>query len=455
MKYFGCLCLLFVIGQLQAQPCNFPFSPSNTCSNAPLVCNLDGFCSRNQSATNSGTPNAFCGQVENNNWIAFIAGSTSFEIQISVSNCNQGNGLQAQFFSTNNCSNFTAVSNCLDPVNDIGNLVCENLVIGEKYYLMMDGKGGDVCDYSYTLLSGETLSPASVDIETSNPLCEGETIDISANAISTNASLSYTWSSIDGNILSNVSSQSIQVDTAGTYRVDVTDSNGCTAFSEMVLVENALPQISPQQPDVLNCESNTTETLLIFLDPPNGVQYQFLWTTQNGNILEGANTASPTVDAPGIYEVMVTNDLGCSNTASIEVIADVNTPIANAGEGGELNCITPVIELTSILSSLGQDFTYQWITMDGNIIDGANSLNAFVDAPGIYTLLVSNVENGCTASDEVMVTLNDANRLEHPSAPSNPVLAKPMGVFLLILFLEERHLIFMLSIVYRIPPSII
>lgn len=130
LTWIGCLCLVLFAEQAQAQPCNFPFSPSNTCANAPLVCDLDGLCSRNDAATNSGTPNAFCGQVENNNWIAFIAGSTSFQIQIDVSNCNQGSGLQAQFFSTNNCVNFSAVSNCLDPVNGSGTLICENLVIG-------------------------------------------------------------------------------------------------------------------------------------------------------------------------------------------------------------------------------------------------------------------------------------------------------------------------------------
>ncbi|MEM9821275.1 MAG: gliding motility-associated C-terminal domain-containing protein [Bacteroidota bacterium] len=408
LKFVKCSLCLLLSFSLQGQICNFPFSPSDICANAPLICNLDGFCSRNDAATNSGTPNAFCGQVENNNWVAFIAGSTAFEIQIEVSNCNQGSGLQAQFFSTNNCNNFVAVSNCLDPVNSSGTLTCNNLNIGERYYLMMDGKGGDVCDYAYTLISGEILSPASVSIEQSNPLCAGSTTNINAIGLSSNANLSYNWSSVDGNILSNPTNQNIEVNTAGTYQVEVADGNGCTSSSFIVVEENSLPLITTQTPDILNCESNTTETLVIQVNPPNGVSYQFIWTTANGNILDGFDTANPTVDAPGLYEVTVNNDLGCSQNASIEVFADVNTPVANAGDGGELNCVQSNIELISILSSLGQDFTYQWNTTNGNIVEGENSLNAVVDAPGVYTLIVTNTENGCTATDEAIVTLNDA-----------------------------------------------
>ena len=195
--------LLFCCFEIMAQPCNFPFAPTNTCSNAPTVCTLDGYCADNSDAVNSGTPNAFCGQVENNNWIAFIAGSTSFELEISVFNCNQNNGLQAQFFSSEDCNNFTAVSNCLDPVLGSDNLVCSNLTIGERYFLMMDGKGGDVCDYEYALIEGIILSPASVEIVPTNPLCEDGSTILESNAISSNANLTYSWTTSDGNIISD------------------------------------------------------------------------------------------------------------------------------------------------------------------------------------------------------------------------------------------------------------
>ncbi|MEZ4932493.1 MAG: hypothetical protein R2788_10280 [Saprospiraceae bacterium] len=91
-----------------AQPCDFPLPPSNTCDEAPLLCDLDGYCSNNAAAVNSGTPNAFCGLVENNNWVSFNAGSPTFTLQINVANCAQkGAGLSTnllhrrlQFFTS-------------------------------------------------------------------------------------------------------------------------------------------------------------------------------------------------------------------------------------------------------------------------------------------------------------------------------------------------------------------
>ncbi len=396
----------FGLNAAYGQLCDFPFAPSNTCAEAPLVCSLDGFCSRNDDAVNNGTPNAFCGTVENNSWVAFIAGSTTFEVKINVGNCQLSQGLQAQFFETSNCSNFTAVSNCLDPVFGSDNLVCTNLVIGQKYYLMMDGKNGDVCDYDYELVSGIILSPASVFVDPVSTLCEEGTVTISSTAVSPNSNLSYQWSTLDGNILTSVNGTSIEVDAPGRYSVFIQDSEGCTATSDVEVIEVPLPDLFPSDPDILNCQSNLTETLSVFVNPPNPL-YFFNWETSDGNIVSGADDM-PVVDVPGTYNVTVTNEQGCSSTTSIEVMADVNDPIADAGEGGELNCIIPEIELNSNLSSLGIDFSYQWTTSNGNIVSGADGLSPTIDEPGIYNLLVTNVVNGCTASDEVEVTLNDA-----------------------------------------------
>lgn len=399
---------LLIANAMLGQPCNFPFSPSNTCATAPLICNLDGFCSRNENAVNSGTPNAFCGQVENNNWVAFIAGSTTFEIQITVSNCVQNNGLQAQFFSTSDCNNYTAVSNCLDPVLGSGNLTCSNLEIGVQYYLMMDGKGGDVCDYTYTLISGTILSPASVFIDPVPPLCTGKTTTITSTAVSANANLNYLWTTLDGNIISDPTAPSIEVDAGGIYSVNIEDANGCKASTDVGVVEVADYSLMILSPDVLNCESNVTETLEAIVSQPPGLNFDFLWTSNTAQIVSGENTATPIVDQPGIYTVLVTDNFGCSKTEGVQVFADVNTPFANAGEDEELNCITPSVELNTNLSSLGQDFAYQWNTPDGNIVSGGNTTMAIVDAPGTYELVVTNLINGCTANDFVDVILNDA-----------------------------------------------
>jgi len=398
---------IFFVQLLSAQPCDFPFSASNTCATAPLVCSLDGYCSSNVGTTNTGTPNAFCGVVENNSWVSFIAGSTTFELAITVDNCNFGNGLQAQFFSTDDCSFFTAVSNCLNPVFGTANLVCDNLTVGNVYYLMMDGKNNDVCDYQYQLVSGEILSPADVFVNNVETLCFNSTLTINSTAVSTNSNLTYDWSTTNGNILSNTTSSSIEVDAPGIYEIFVEDDQGCSATSSIEVVESPEFFSTISTPDILNCVDNLTEVLNISVDPPNGQTFDFNWTTPSGNIVAGANTDFPEVDQAGWYFVTITNNFGCEKSDSVEVFADVNTPVANAGLDGELNCLASSLELGGGLSSLGINFTYQWTTQDGNILGGGNSITPLVDQPGTYQILVTNTVNGCTSTDEAIVILNE------------------------------------------------
>lgn len=422
------------------QPCNFPFQASNTCLTAPLVCTLDGYCSSNTGSTNTGTPNAFCGIVENNSWVSFIAGSTTFELQITVDNCQNNSGLQAQFLSSSDCNTYTSVSNCLDPVFGTANLVCSNLTIGEIYYLMMDGKNGDVCDYKYELVSGEILSPADVFISSVDTLCPNQSLVLDAVAISPNSNLTYQWSTTFGNIISNPQSSFVEVDAQGVYEVLVEDDQGCSATTQVDVIEPAEHFIFISVPDTLDCVDNVTETLSVYMDPPNGLLFLFTWTTTNGNIVSGANSDFPIVDQPGWYYLSVTNNWGCEKIDSVEVFADINTPVADAGMDAELNCLVSSLNLGATLSSLGTNFTYQWTTTNGNIVSDTNSLTPLVDAPGIYQLLVTNSINGCTASDEAEVFLND----DEPTDANIQVKQPCFG--------ETNGSIFIESVIGGIPP---
>lgn len=398
----------FILSSIQAQECDFPLPPANICQNAPLLCDLDGYCSNNADAVNSGTPNAFCGQVENNHWVAFIAGSPTFVLEMRVDNCNQGSGLQAQVFSTTNCQFFTAVSNCIDPVITVATLTATELTIGEQYYLMVDGKGGDICDYSFRLLEGETLSPAEAIIQPAGALCLGETIELASVGTSPNADLSYQWTSVNGNILEGASSPTITIDTPGDYQVSIVDAAGCTDSTSISIPLELLPEFSIMEPGIINCLTNLQVDLMTNPVSPDA-DYNYSWSTTNGSIINGASTAMPTVDQAGTYQLMVTDNLtGCVQTDSVDVTADANTPTATISGAGELNCLVPTINLSGAGSSMGTNFSYNWSNQNGNFVDPPTGLTAIVDTPGIYSLEVVNQENGCVDDFSVQVTENAA-----------------------------------------------
>jgi gliding motility-associated-like protein len=118
----------------------------------------------------------------------------------------------------------------------------------------------------------------------------------------------------------------------------------------------------------------------------------------------GATTATIDVSEPGEYSVTVSgSDNGCSDTTTIEVIQDITAPTADAGEDKELTCTITSIQLDGAGSSANADanLTYAW--------SGPDSFSSAlatpeVSAAGTYILTVTDTDNGCEASDEVVVS---------------------------------------------------
>ncbi len=54
-------------------------------------------------------------------------------------------------------------------------------------------------------------------------------------------------------------------------------------------------------------------------------------------------------------------------------------------------------------SSSGSNYSYVWTTNDGTIISGNDGVTPETDAAGVYTLLVTNMDNGCFDSDQAQV----------------------------------------------------
>jgi len=220
------------------------------------------------------------------------------------------------------------------------------------------------------------------------------------------AEFSYLWTTTNGNIVNGETTLTPQVDAAGNYLLTVTNNTtGCTNTDNTTVTANTTPPFADAGPDMqLDCNN-----LTVFLDGGNstpGMFYQ--WTTTNGNIVGGGTTTMPSVDAAGTYTLTVTNQTnGCFATSSVVVTEDFVTPTAIIQPPSALDCNTTVVLLDGSASS-GTALTYLWTTVNGNIVSGADTATPSVDAAGIYTLTVTNNQNGCTDSDMVSV-VQDAN----------------------------------------------
>jgi len=154
--------------------------------------------------------------------------------------------------------------------------------------------------------------PSNPDLGDSMKTCKGQSVSIGTN-VSYNQP-SYQWNT-------GATSKSIIVSNQGWYKLQVTDSAGCTVKDSLYLAVNALPVI-PLGKDTTLC--GTVTSIALNAESPGGLFY--LWSNnQNSPVID--------VDQPATYWVKVTNEYGCEKADTIivnECTVATNIRVPNA-----------------------------------------------------------------------------------------------------------------------------
>jgi hypothetical protein len=212
-----------------------------------------------------------------------------------------------------------------------------------------------------------TINPLpTVSISGSTEICLGNQNVLDAGA----GFSSYQWSTGE-------TTQTISISTAGPYSVTVTNSNGCrnSASVTATFVTLSAPTITG---NLSFCPGSSTT-----LDAGAGYS-SYLWST-------GATSQTISVSASGTYSVTVTNDGGC--TASASVVASPFTPPAPQISGTPGFCTGG----STVLTADAGYASYAWST-------GATTASITVNAAGVYTVTVTD-NNGCTGTASVTVAV--------------------------------------------------
>lgn len=138
-------CCAMFAGQVlfaQCPPPGFP-QPGNTCPTAPILCeNLDGYCS---TINNNNVTQTFPGcpgwTLNNDEWFAFFAGTTTISIQITPSNCTPGGqmGLQGGIYA--GCGPpWTAMDLQCSCTENPFILSSTNFVVGQVYWIVLEDR---------------------------------------------------------------------------------------------------------------------------------------------------------------------------------------------------------------------------------------------------------------------------------------------------------------------------
>lgn len=206
--------------------------------------------------------------------------------------------------------------------------------------------------------------------------------------------ISYLWST-------GQTDSCIYVKAAGTYSCSISANPIiCTKSTSITVSSSAGGPNADAGPDkTIDCSTPTV--VLNGSSTTPGVTYS--WS--GPGIVSGGNTATPTVNAAGTYTLTVTlSSSGCSNTDQAVVSGNTTPPNANAGPDKSINCSTPTVTLSG--SSTTPGVTFSW--NGPGIVSGGNTATPTVNAAGTYTLTVTQSSNGCTNTDQAVVSATAA-----------------------------------------------
>lgn len=229
--------------------------------------------------------------------------------------------------------------------------------------------------------------------------CTTAVIALSANAQPTGSA--YAWSG--SGIVSGAATAMPSVNSPGPYLVTATHpTNGCTATAATTVLEDkAAPVFSINPAPLLTCTAPIAQ-LSATVSQPTGGQFTAQWTTASGNILSGANTLQPSVNALGVYVLTIQNPKnGCTATATATVSENKTAPVCAVISFPILTCSPPQVTLVATADAGGAAMIFQWL--GPLVVSGGNTLTPSVGASGTYTLVATNQTNGCSATASATV----------------------------------------------------
>ena len=231
----------------------------------------------------------------------------------------------------------------------------------------------------------DSSSAPSIMLSISDTQCGASDGSISADVSGGSGTYTYLWSTGDTvAVLAEVGE--------GTYTLTVTDEAACTSSASATIEPSSSPMISLEKEDTSCGEQNGGASSMV----TGGIApYQYTWST--GDTL--ANLGN--LDA-GTYSLVVTDSLGCTAEASVEIeastapeISATLTPTTCGGDNGSIE---------AMVSSGTPPYLYAWST-------GQSSGTIINLASGEYTLTVTDA-NGCTASSTYTVDPSDSLQVE-------------------------------------------
>ncbi|MCC6814950.1 MAG: gliding motility-associated C-terminal domain-containing protein [Saprospiraceae bacterium] len=412
---FGICLLIFLWNNfyLLSQPSRCGTIPvmENDCSDACIVCDLDGLTLQNGHTIPGNAPPGYCTMVVHSiRYIGFIAGSTNIGFSVTVNSCTLGNSIELGVYESINCSNFSLVSNCNTymPVGGTYQFTATNLKVGCHYYIVIDGNGPAICTFTIAVTSGSTKAPVPTigNIDGPKKFCVGESAEYMLSNLS--GACDFEWTVTNGILSTNsMNRATIEWNTKGIGTICYNAKNACNSTSKCVDIE--IGDASPTE--IINemiCENSS----FIFNGTPYGIgNYEFKLKNHFGcdstielniePIPENRKSIDSIICYPDCVSVGGKQYCTDGNYLHLEKskikpycdsITELNLTvlkiIPKIIQIGKISCTNNTVILSSdssIITGIGQ-VTRRWYDDNNNLIDSINQIS--VDHSGKFKLVI-------------------------------------------------------------------
>jgi len=251
-----------------------------------------------------------------------------------------------------------------------------------SYTIVVEDASG--CQATTTVTLVNANGPSIAGTTPVNPGCGATDGSIQVNASGGTGTLTY--SSDNGTTFQAGSSFTALA--AGSYTIVVEDAGGCQATTTVTLVSGTAPVITNAAVTSATCGNSDGSIVITATGGSGTLQY----STDNGVTFQSSNTFSGL--ASGSYTIVVQDAGGCDVT-STAAISDLNGPVVNAGTDQTICAGQPV----TLAGSGTTGVAYSWD-------NGITNNQPFTPAATFTYTVTGTDANGCTSSDQVVVTVN-------------------------------------------------
>ncbi|UFH32004.1 choice-of-anchor L domain-containing protein [Chryseobacterium sp. C-71] len=259
----------------------------------------------------------------------------------------------------------------------------------------------------------QILGPGGVQLPASINVCDNAPQTFTASVQIPGAT--YQWF-LGTNAIPGATSSSYTAVAPGVYSVEVTlPGNSCPGKATITVVGGTSPTVQNTTLTTCFAAGNaifdlTSAQASISTTP--GATFSYYLNQADANAGNTNTIATPTTfSSAGGQTIYVLVKSGfCSKVAELQLVKAPEI-IATIAAPTTLTCTNTQIALNASASTYPTTSTFAWTTTGGNIVSGGTTLNPVVNAPGTYTLTISNTFAGnvtCTAVANVTVVGNSA-----------------------------------------------